>query len=217
MVEDGTMSIPMVAENWFNTVSGLKVSLVQPDPSAIIIEDIAIALGNIGRFSGQTHRYFSVADHCLLVSHLVENFGQGLHTHEHEHEEEEEHIDLPRSYVLAGLLHDASEAYLGDVTSPLKVLLPEYRRIEDNMLAVILDRFGLPSELPDEVIEADHQALKIESRFLFKTHDEWHLPYKGPMGVGEDGQGYGMVDLLNPAHPRLAGKRFLQRFKELTD
>ena len=201
MTMDKWEGIPTVAGNWFNTVSGKKVSLVQPDLSAIDIKDIAIALGNIGRFSGQTNMFFSVADHCLLVSHLVENAG-----------ELPEMGDLP----LIGLLHDSAEAYVGDVTSPLKVLLPEYRRIEDNMLAAILQKFGLPTTLPEEVVKADLEALAIEADYLFVTHEEWSLPFEGPAGDGVGRSQYGLVDMNNPAHPRLAGKRFLQRFEELT-
>src|SRR5579872_2947230 len=82
---------------WIQTASGLEFPLFEPRLDAINIEDIAHGLSMICRFTGQCARFYSVAEHSVHVSHLV-----------------------PREDAAWGLLHDAAEAYLGDVASPLK-------------------------------------------------------------------------------------------------
>jgi len=82
---------------WIQTISGRKFPLAEPDPNQIDIEDIAHALSMLCRFNGHCTQFYSVAEHSMHVSHEISN-------------------DL----ALAGLLHDAAEAYLGDVPSPLK-------------------------------------------------------------------------------------------------
>jgi len=91
------MNVPAVS-----TKSGRRVALLNPSPSQIVIGDIAHGLAHQCRFNGQTSKFYSVAQHSVLVASI-----------------------LPRELRLAGLLHDASETYLGDVVQPLKELLPK--------------------------------------------------------------------------------------------
>jgi len=88
------MNVPAVS-----TKSGRRVALLNPSPSQIVIGDIAHGLAHQCRFNGQTSKFYSVAQHSVLVASI-----------------------LPRELRLAGLLHDASETYLGDVVQPLKEL-----------------------------------------------------------------------------------------------
>lgn len=88
------------------------------------IESIASALSHINRFNGHVGAY-SVAQHCTLVA-----------------------LELPRELRLPGLLHDASEAYLGDVTSPLKAMLPGYVALEDMYHDIIDEHFGVDTRNP---------------------------------------------------------------------
>ena len=106
------------------------------------IETIAHALSNINRWTGHTIRPFSVAQHSLLVSYLV-----------------------PPEFALEALLHDATEAYLGDIASPLKALLPEYQRLEAAHWVWIAEAFGLPTKMSPEVKHADMQALALEKYY----------------------------------------------------
>ncbi len=89
------------------TRGGHYISLVNPDVSKLTIGDIAMALAYTCRFGGHTLGFYSVAQHSVLVSHVV-----------------------PQPFAKAALLHDAAEAIVGDVPAPLKQLLPEFKRIE---------------------------------------------------------------------------------------
>lgn len=98
--------------------SGALFDIVDPDASDFTLHDIAHGLGRVCRFAGQTNRFYSVAEHCFHVSRLV-----------------------PVEHKRAALLHDAAEAFIGDVTRPLKALLPEYKVIEARIEEAIVRRF----------------------------------------------------------------------------
>jgi len=102
------------------------------------IESIAAALSHINRFNGHVGAY-SVAQHSVLVA-----------------------MQLPRELRLSGLLHDATEAYLGDVTSPLKALMPQYQALEDKYHDVIDQAFGVDTRNP-AVKVADLRMLVTEA------------------------------------------------------
>lgn len=115
------------------------------------IEEIAHSLSNLCRFTGQTSRFYSVLEHSLLVWELA----GGCRT---------------------ALLHDASEAYVGDVASPLKRIIPAYKVIEDNVQEAIASFYNLTYPFPAAVASADLYALKIERLNLLpndKTSDVW--------------------------------------------
>jgi hypothetical protein len=134
--------------------SGGYIDLLDPDPAAIRLDDIALALSQICRFGGHTARFYSVAEHCWHATDQARIDGHGW--------------DVQR----AALLHDATEAYLGDVIKPLKVLLPEYVAIEARWEQVIRQRFGL-SEDPAvwATVQEIDQALLIAERRAWFTAD----------------------------------------------
>lgn len=139
---------------WLGTNSGKKIDLLKPDPAQIEIDDIAQALSFVPRFMGQTDTFYSVLTHSVNVASLV-----------------------PPQFKLAALLHDATEAYIGDVPTPLKDLLGNsYRDVEARLAMAIGTRFGVRCflhSLPDVIREADRIMLVTEHHLLQKKAADW--------------------------------------------
>lgn len=140
---------------YIHTLTGRKFYPTAPTEHDYCITDIAHGLSNTCRFSGQGLTFYSVAQHSVLVS------------------------DLCKEYPLWGLLHDASEAYLTDLPSPIKHLpeLRGYRDIEARTMDAICGKFGLPLDEPIEVEQADRVALRIEAKCLGLFADDWEGAY----------------------------------------
>jgi hypothetical protein len=130
------------------TVSGLYLNLLDPSPASIEFVDIAVALTSTCRFGGHTRTFYSVAEHSLAVASM-------LHRQTGDPE-----------LALAGLLHDAAEAYIGDMVRPLKRSgrLDEFAVIEANLARAIEVRFDLdPGALDDpRVHQCDQDILPWE-------------------------------------------------------
>jgi uncharacterized protein len=127
-----------------DTVSKTVINLKNPTEDSLKIEDIASGLSLICRFGGQIPRFYSVAQHSLLVSALA-----------------------PKELKREALLHDASEAFLGDVIKPLKALIGKaYSEIEDRFQTVIFNRFGADINKLKDVKEFDLKAYWLEDRAL---------------------------------------------------
>ena len=154
--------VPSVQLNQILTHSGKRVSILDPRMEQIDIDDIAWGLSSICRYSGHTSHFYSVAQHSVLVSKMVPQEG-----------------DLP----LWGLLHDAAEAYLGDVVAPLKILLPQYRTIEDNLEKIIYESVNLWGPRPAIVKEVDLRMLATEIPQVMAHHPDFVVPYEPYMDV----------------------------------
>lgn len=122
------------------TFMGKYVDPFNPDPDKISIIDIAHSLSQLCRFNGHTNKFYSVAEHCILVASRM----------------------TTREDQLAALMHDASEAYMADLVRPLKRYLDKYLEIEYNMMMAISRKFGFQYPLPATVKEADEWALQWE-------------------------------------------------------
>lgn len=166
--------------SWILTESGKRFDFLRPFAS-IDIRDIAGALSKMCRFTGHCRTFYSVASHCVLVSHLV-----------------------PEQYAFEALMHDAHEAYVGDVSTPLKSLLPDYQILETSIEHAVRRFFGLSFELSSLVKDADRRACTIERSLLLPDHPDW------PSDAGVAHHNYVYGD--NPLDSR---RRFLTRFLEL--
>lgn len=171
----------------FMTFSGRLVDLLKPEPSDVLLDDVAHHLSMVCRFGGACPEHYSIASHCVLVSKILQ-------------------MDYPddRELQFAGLLHDASEAYVGDVVSPLKHRLPGYAPVEDRWMRAIGEAFAVDYKMFDDprVHRADDQAFGSEWRDLF--------PRRPPL------RGAVMSPVRVKAEPSVVAKvGFLARFGEL--
>jgi len=128
-----------------------------PRPEEIHIRDIAHALSMLCRFGGHVRSFYSVAQHSVLVS-----------------------LNVPEEFALVGFLHDATEAYIGDMVAPIKRQLPRFNYVEDLVWCAVVDRFDLTEHgvdpttmaMPPEVKHADMRALVTEMRDLWSGPSE---------------------------------------------
>ncbi len=176
--------------DWIQTFTAKQFWPLEPRIEDIDIDDIAHALALQCRYGGHTEEFYSVAQHCLLVSHAV-----------------------PQEFALEGLMHDAAEAYLMDLPRPIKHsgLLEPYREAEDKLELTIWMRFGLQTELlpldDDGVIKiADRAVMRTEQRDLLKP----------PPVYWKDNREGALDEPIVPMAWRTAKRKFLERFQQLT-
>lgn len=178
------------SEGFFDAAGGGHCFIHNPEASRITLHDITLSLSRIARWGGRTlaaQRAYSVAQHSVMVSKLCRP-----------------------EHALIGLLHDASEAYLGDVISPLKrVLKATYMPIETRWCLAIGQRFGLGDKLanlPVDVKCADLIALEVERHDLMNCKGNVRGAEERPTTLPE----------IVPVDEFEAYFLFLDRFNELT-
>lgn len=140
--------------DWMQTASGRVFWPLDPHADEVFIEDIAHALSNLCRFGGHVKSFYSVAEHSVYVSRVVEDYLRASLASE----------DEIRATALCGLLHDATEAYCVDVPRPIKPYLTEYAGIEEGIWLAIIKRFDLHDHYPGLVKYADEVVLATEAR-----------------------------------------------------
>lgn len=173
------------------TFTGQWITPLDPPHGEINIVDIAHSLAMTCRFSGHCRKYYSVAEHSVVVSELAG------------HDE-----DLARW----GLMHDASEAYLPDVARPIKEHLLGFKAWEHALLKSVADTFSLPWPIPKDIKYLDTLALKAEAELLM--HDrEWQIDdYASALGIENFETEAVHIIAVNPY---VARELFLERFKKL--
>jgi len=170
------------------TYTGLSIDPRHLRPCEVCITDIAHALSMLCRYTGHVAEFYSVAEHCVHVSNIV-----------------------PQAVALSGLLHDASEAYIGDVAGPLKGtgVYTAYRHMERDVQRTILAVYKLPLVQPAEVTYADHYMIWPEVRSIMNPGAEcwerYNFPWDGPTV---------QIERWLPAR---AESEFIRRFNELWD
>jgi hypothetical protein len=174
---------------YLQTVSGRWVNPFEPDPEQLDITDITRALANTCRFGGHCRSFYSVAQHSVIVSELVEQRGGDAED------------------AFAALMHDASEAYLGDMPHPLKhrsELGAAFKAAEDRLEDVLRERFKVKPDVP-EIKRADRALLATERRAF--SAEDWHWP---------ELEGVEPLDLqLTAWPPDEAAAKFAARYAQL--
>ena len=169
---------------WTQTVSGKAFDFEDPQPDMVCIEDIAYSLSNLARYNGHSRPVYTVGDHSLHVC-----------------------ARLPSDLKLEGLLHDAVEAYTGDLIAPLKhkpELKPVWKAIDEAIQEVVSIKFGIPVLMHPLVRDADLRMLETEKRDLgfLPTPRDW-------VDTGLEPYPEVLIPVLDN---RVVEKRFLEMF-----
>lgn len=136
------------------TASGKHFDLLDPKPEQVDHRDIFAAISKLCRFTGHCSELYTVGHHSLLVMSLV-----------------------PEEFRFEALMHDAAEAYTGDVGTPMKVALGDtFREVEHRIEAAVREKYGLPMKLSPEVKHADIMALGYEKQEIMPPdHESWPI------------------------------------------
>jgi hypothetical protein len=167
--------------DWIQTYTGKKFYPLDPRPDDICLEDIAHALAHTCRYNGHSRVFYSVAEHCVRMS--VAN--------------------LPGDSRWL-LMHDSAEAYLSDVPSPIKPMLPEFKVIENSILEVIGEKYKLGVPNHQHIKLGDMVMLATEKRDVLPAGPEWGLVLPEPL-----------LNKIYPWPPEVAENLFLNTAKEL--
>jgi uncharacterized protein len=200
-MKPGPRSSP--ARAWQRMLSGRRLDLLDPSPLDIEIEDIAHGLARVARWNGQTlgEHIYSVAQHTLLVEAIAHY----------------RHGNIDRRLGLSLLLHDAPEYVIGDIITPFKSVIGDsYKSTEKRLLTAIHVRFGLPRELPSDIVAlikaADQSAAYLEATKLagFSLQEAEH--FFGPAPHLPAALAH---DYIVPWPASVAEKRYLEQFSRL--
>lgn len=174
-----------VSMAWMQVYSGEPFYPLYAEPADVDINDVAHALGMVCRYAGHCRIFYSVAEHSVLMSHTVD----------------------PENALWA-LLHDATEAYIGDMVRPLKHELRSYMAAEARLAEVIAIKFGLEGSMPAQVVEHDTRIVVDEkAQIMAPSRLPWSaLEGYAPLGVTVQGW-----------DPYTASEMFLARFQQLTE
>lgn len=152
-----------VLGGWFTDYSGKKWYILDPRPEDVDIKNIAHALSLICRFGGHSKKHYSVADHSVFCRIRA--------------------VELwPNDWMLQlhVLLHDASEAFIGDMVRPMKETMPAFCRLEDKTQAAIYRGLGIPTPTADQydkIKRVDNELLMAERRDVINNGGHaWNIP-----------------------------------------
>lgn len=167
--------------SWIQTYTGKQFWPLEPRPQDLDTRDIAHSLSLQCRFNGHCLAFYSVAEHSVRVSR-----------------------QLPADLALWGLLHDAAEAYLGDLTRPVKAKADWFKEAEEKLLQVIAEAYALPWPMPEAVRKADDVLLVTEARDLMEEPPQ-------PWGLSASP----LPGRIHPLGPAEAEAAFMDRYQAL--
>jgi hypothetical protein len=153
--------------DWMQTYTGIAFYPLAPRAEEIHALDIAHGISMQCRYNGHVSRFYSVAEHCVLIAEYLLDIGAS------------------KQIALWGLLHDGTESYVGDMVRPLKKHMPDFSAAEDVVMGAIRERFGLEQEtMPEGVRMADNRILLDERAALLRTPPQpWAVEGLTPLGV----------------------------------
>lgn len=146
--------------DWIQTYSGKQFWPFDPRAEDVSLYDIAHALSMQCRYGGHVAYFYSVAEHCVILSHAV-----------------------PEHLAMQALMHDAAEAYLVDVPRPIKRSLEKYYEIERGIEQVVMPHFNLPWPIDPLVMEYDTRILTDERAQLMKGGAHAWETDREPLGI----------------------------------
>jgi hypothetical protein len=168
-------------------LSGCLFDYNDPAASAVEIGDIAAALSKVCRFAGHVHQFYSVAQHAINASRIVEP-----------------------EHAFTALMHDTAEAFTNDLPTPLKFAIPVFKDLEVRIESAMAERFSFAYPLPPAVKLADLQMLAIEKHYLKRDYTAWSVL------DGVSFEHLKPVVDLSPMTASRAERLFLERYAELT-
>lgn len=172
--------------DWIQTYLGNTFHPMDPRADEIHIEDIAHSLSMQCRYAGHCRRFYSVAEHCVLIAGWLIDTGSA------------------REVCAWGLMHDASEAYLVDVPRPVKPFLAGYAEAEKRVMWAVRERFQLPRVMDPKVKLADNRILTDERTALMAEPPVPWANEQRPLGVR-----------IECWPPEVAEAKFLSMFQAL--
>jgi hypothetical protein len=181
------MTIPLTAG--ITLLSGKMFDYLNPGATLLDVQDIA-TLSNICRFAGHLPIFYSVAQHLVNTSYIV---------------------DGDEDLKYEALMHDRSEAFTNDIPTPLKVALPAFKALEIEIERATAPMFGVPVEMSPAVKLADRQMLGLEMRYVKRDFGD-HEVLDGIDFAGLE-RAPGVI--LSSLTPREAKQAFLSRFAQL--
>jgi uncharacterized protein len=193
---------------YMTTFSGKLFNPEEPDLNQIDILDISVALSRIPRFVGHTTVSYSVAQHCMLVCDLAKQVGQ------------DSELYTKRIKLLA-LLHDADEAYISDIPSPVKQMLkPDIITVENRIMSAIYSKLNIQTPTATEkwrIKKYDNQAFDIENRALRGTaFNSLENPFN-PQEIYSISNEIDSVSSIQPYDPNLIALIFMRKLKNLME
>jgi uncharacterized protein len=192
--------------NWIQMhPTGKKFFPLRPNPADFDIRDIARHLSMLCRYVGGVSKFYSVAEHCVRVSRRVEQ----LMVLDDAYPEDSGAVLYNAKWAL---LHDASEAYMGDMSRPVKhaSVMSQYRALERQLQQELVKAFGLEETEPAIVKQVDIEMLGTEARQLKQPiHPDWHHDAPGGKLAEE------IPGLVLGWDPTTAERVFLSRYEKL--
>jgi len=160
--------LPVGRKDYVSTYSGAEFNIQTCDVMPIPMSDVAHALSMNCRYNGHVNKFYSVAEHCVIISNLV-----------------------PEEDALWGLLHDATEAFVPDIPRPFKPFIKGFKEYEQRISDAFAERFGLSKQQPESVHYMDRNIVHDEALELFPEPPTWVELYES-VGAGD------MIKCLTP-------------------